>query len=145
MSDRTARATVEEMIRVTLANSAELMGSVYAPDVVIEIPFAPPGMPTRYEGLAGLQQRWASVQEHRSFTDIDEITIHETPDPERVIAEYRVHGVIIATGATFALRFLMITTVRDGLIVESRDFSDVIGAARAYGRLPQLAEMLSQG
>jgi ketosteroid isomerase-like protein len=138
-----ARAVIEELIRVTLANSADELASVFAPDVVIDLPFAPPGMPTRHIGLAGLQTRWAAVQETRRFTAVDELTIHETPDPELVITEFRIHGVHTPTGNEFTQRFLMVTTVRDGRIVASRDYSDHVAAAKAYGRLPELARSLA--
>lgn len=139
-----ARDVIEEMFRIFLANSAEELASVFAPDVVIELPFAPPGNPTRYEGLTGLQERWARVQSTRHFTKFDEITIHETPDPEVVISEYRAHGVVTETGEEYTLRFLMVTTVRDGKIVASRDYSDYVAAAKAFGRLPELAASLIQ-
>jgi ketosteroid isomerase-like protein len=141
-TERTARAGIEALFRVTLANSADELAGVFAPDVVIDLPFAPPGRPTRYVGLAGLQERWAAVQQQRRFTRIDEVVIHETPDPEVVISEYRVHGE--SGGDEFALRYLMVSTVRDGTIVASRDYSDIVGAMRAYGQLPQLAAALSQ-
>lgn len=140
-----AKDVVEEFFRVTLANSAEQLATVYAPDVVIDIPFAPPGVPARYVGLAGLQERWAAVQEQRSFTSIDEVAIHETPNPEEIIVEFRVHGVVTETASEFALRFLMVVTIQNGLITASRDYSDFIAAATAYGRLPALLQALTAG
>lgn len=135
---------IEKFFQATLANSAAALASVYAPDVVIDLPFAPPGMPTRYAGLAGLRERWAAVQHERRFTSIDEVAVRETITPGVVIVEFRVHGEITATGAPFALRFLMVVTVRDGLIVASRDYGDHLASARAYGRLPALLESLSR-
>jgi ketosteroid isomerase-like protein len=140
----TARDVIDTLFRVVLANDADQLGSIYAPDVVIDIPFAPPGMPTRYVGRDGLVRRWTAAQRERRFTAIDEVAVHETPDPDEIIVEYRVHGLVTTTGKEFALRFLMVVTVRDGLIVASRDYGDHIAAAKAYDRLPALLESLGR-
>ncbi len=59
-----------------------------------------------------------------------------------VVVECELRGQMVASGKPFALRFLMLMTIRDGRIVHTRDYSDPISGARALGRLPDLLAAL---
>jgi ketosteroid isomerase-like protein len=135
----TPRETVDQLLRATLANSADDMASLYAADVVIELPFGQGGAPIRFEGRELLRERLVAAGNQRRFTGIDEVVVRDTTDPEVVVAEYRVHGES-TDGRAYALRFLMIVRVRDGLIVSSRDYGDTLAFAAAFDRLPQLLD-----
>jgi len=47
---------------------------------------------------------------------------HETVDPELAMVEYDYRGEGTETGRTFVASNVLIARVRDGLIVESRDY-----------------------
>jgi ketosteroid isomerase-like protein len=64
-----------------------------------------------------------------------------TQDPEVVIFEFRYAGVI--DGRAFTLPCIFVVRVRDGEIVESRDYVDHVGSARAFGHLPGLVAVLT--
>ncbi|MGN9907032.1 nuclear transport factor 2 family protein [Phytohabitans sp. LJ34] len=65
------------------------------------------------------------------------ITIHETADPEVIVAEFEYRGAV-GVPCVFVLR------VRDGEIVESRDYIHHLASARARGQLaPLLATLAS--
>jgi ketosteroid isomerase-like protein len=66
------------------------------------------------------------------------ITIHETADPEVIIAEFEYQGTVADTGEHFALPGIFVMRVRDGEIVSSRDYFDHLTAARIRGRLDPL-------
>ena len=65
-----------------------------------------------------------------------DIRVHETADPEVVVAEFTYRGEGFAVPCIFVLR------VRDGLIVESRDYTAHLEFARLGGRLDDLFEAL---
>jgi ketosteroid isomerase-like protein len=69
--------------------------------------------------------------------------VHQTADPEVVIFEFSYVG--SANGRPFTVPCIFVTRVRDGVIVESRDYADHVGMARAFGRLDQLAAALAAG
>jgi ketosteroid isomerase-like protein len=71
------------------------------------------------------------------------VAVHETADPEVVVAEYEIQGEMTATGEPFSVSFAMVVTVRGGHIVHSRDYTDPIAGARITGRLPELIAALS--
>jgi ketosteroid isomerase-like protein len=66
------------------------------------------------------------------------ITIHETTDPEVVIAEFEYRGTVVGTGEPFAQPGIFVLRVRDGEIVSSRDYFDHVTAAAIRGRLDDL-------
>jgi ketosteroid isomerase-like protein len=70
------------------------------------------------------------------------ITIHETADPEVIVAEFAYHGRVVETGEQFTVPCVFVMRIRDGLIVESRDYIDPIASARAWGQLESLVNAL---
>ncbi|MGW3343123.1 nuclear transport factor 2 family protein [Nonomuraea rubra] len=55
---------------------------------------------------------------------LENVVLHETTDPEVVIAEYDLHGHVLSSGQPFASTYVMVMRIRDGLIVHSRDYAD---------------------
>ncbi|MCX4974635.1 nuclear transport factor 2 family protein [Streptomyces sp. NBC_00620] len=74
-------------------------------------------------------------QLHRRATNI---TIHETTDPEVIVAEFEYQGTVAETGEPFALPGIFVLRVRDGEIISSRDYFDHVTAARVRGSLDEL-------
>jgi ketosteroid isomerase-like protein len=74
----------------------------------------------------------------------DNTRIHETRDPEVIVAEFDYAGTVIATGEPFRVPCVFVLRVRDGLIVESRDYIDHVAMARARGLLDELIEALGE-
>ncbi|TCN38702.1 ketosteroid isomerase-like protein [Kribbella orskensis] len=70
------------------------------------------------------------------------LRIHETRDPEVIVAEFDYAGTVIATGEPFTVPCVFVLRVRDGLIVESRDYIDHLAMARARGQLDELIAAL---
>jgi uncharacterized protein len=66
------------------------------------------------------------------------ITIHETTDPEVIVAEFEYQGAAADTGEPFALPGIFVLRVRNGEIVSSRDYFDHVAAARARGQFDSL-------
>ncbi|MET7336571.1 nuclear transport factor 2 family protein [Nonomuraea sp. NPDC005650] len=119
-----AKEVVARLIEVSAAGDYDAMLDLYAPDVVIEIPFAPPGVPTRSAGKEHLAARIEAVRGLWRFERADGVNLLETADPDVVVAEYTLHGSVTATGRPFASTYVMIVTVRDGLIAHSRDYGN---------------------
>lgn len=72
------------------------------------------------------------------------IVIHQTQDPEVIVAEFDYAGTAPATGETVRVPCVFVLRVRDGLIVESRDYIDHVAMARARGGLDQLIAVLRE-
>jgi uncharacterized protein len=76
------------------------------------------------------------------YRGLGNVVIHETADPEVVIVENELKGEFTATGEPFALRFVMVMTIRDGLIVHTRDYSNPVTGAQVVGSLPEFLAAL---
>jgi uncharacterized protein len=73
------------------------------------------------------------------------INIHQTIDPEVIIAEFEYQGTVAGTGEPFALPAIFVLRVRDGEIVSSRDYFDHLASARVSGQLGELiADLTAQ-
>jgi len=68
---------------------------------------------------------------------VGNVTIHETTDPEVIVAEFEYQGTTEA-GEPYALPAIFVMRVRDGEIVSSRDYHDHLASARVAGRLGDL-------
>jgi uncharacterized protein len=66
------------------------------------------------------------------------ITIHQTTDPEVIVAEFEYQGTDTDTGEPYALPGIFVLRVRNGEIVSSRDYFDHLTAARVRGQLDAL-------
>jgi hypothetical protein len=122
----------------------EDMADCYADQVVIEMPFTAGLYPSRIETTRDeLRQRFAASAAARRYERLADVRIHESADPDVVIAEYSIHGHRLADEQPFVLTIAMVITVRDGQIVHSRDYADPVTGARVLGRVPELITALS--
>jgi uncharacterized protein len=142
---RSARETVDQFLRAAVSGTPGDMADCYAPEVVIDMPFAVSALiPSRVEATREeLRARFQAGTASRRYRRLSDVTIHETGDPEVIVVEYALHGEKTASGEPFSLRFAMVVTVRNGYIVHSRDYSDPIAGARLLDRLPELLSALA--
>ncbi|MFF4877359.1 nuclear transport factor 2 family protein [Micromonospora sp. NPDC000668] len=71
-----------------------------------------------------------------------DVTIHETADPEVIVAEFAYQGRVAETGEAFTVPCVFVMRIRNGLIIESRDYIDHVASARAWGQLDSLLTAL---
>lgn len=72
------------------------------------------------------------------------MVVHETADPEVVVAEWTYDGEG-ADGRAFQVANIQVTRVRDGKILASRDYHNHFVLTEAMGRLPRLLAALGGG
>jgi hypothetical protein len=137
---RTPREVFDELIRATTSGDWASFLALYPDDAVIEIPFAPPGVPVVSDGAAMRERIKGMIDRGRpwNFDSAENVVVHETTDPEVIVAEYTLRGTIVASGAPLALSYAMVITVRDGQIVHSRDYGNPLATSAALGRLSEL-------
>jgi ketosteroid isomerase-like protein len=109
------------------------LADLYAEDVVIEQPYARPG-PGVLKGREVVRERFA----RRAALPLDlvpvNVVVHETTDPEVVVAEFDYDVTVRTTGERFRTANIITLRIRDGLIVSSRDFHDVARIQEALAR-----------
>jgi ketosteroid isomerase-like protein len=59
-----------------------------------------------------------------------------------IVAEFAYQGRVEETGEAFTVPCVLVMRIRDGLIIESRDYIDPVASARAWGQLDSLLTAL---
>ncbi|MCO5968137.1 nuclear transport factor 2 family protein [Actinoallomurus soli] len=129
------RGVYERILRAALDGSPDDYADLYATDAILEFPFAAPGLPRSLHGreeirahLRAAMGRALKIEEFRG------VVVHETTDPEVIVAEHAIVGTATASGLPCSIANLIVLTVRDGRIAHQRDYLDVLAAAAAAGR-----------
>jgi len=126
---RTTRETVELMLRTVIEGSRDDLADLYAEDVVVTNPFVMEEY-RESRGNAALRARMNGFAQYLHYSEIKNVTVHETTDPQVAIVEFTVVGTLAPTGEGFELPSINVIRVVDGLITESRDHSDGLRAAK---------------
>ena len=114
---------LERRREVLLSRDMDAFADLFAPDVVIEMPFTTEGLPTRLEGQEAIREySKQSAQLPIEIVDLRMLNVHQTADPEVVIIELETLGRIIATGEEFTVPCIQIFRIRDGRILLFRDY-----------------------
>jgi len=116
--------------------SADELAALYAEDAVHEIPFKVPGFPPRFEGREAIRAAYHAMWS-ASPVVIDRVettAMHRTADEEVCVVEQTAHGHVGTAGPTaptFSVPSLLVLRVRNGLIIQCRDYMDGLAIAKA--------------
>jgi uncharacterized protein (TIGR02246 family) len=126
MSSATPADVLARRRQLMLNGDADGLADLFAPDAVIEFSFhGPPGTPVRLEGREVIREYSRRVlASPLRLEDYDVAELHQTQDPEVVIAEMRAKATVTTTGRSIAATSIQILRIRDGHIVLFRDFAD---------------------
>jgi ketosteroid isomerase-like protein len=126
MSSATPADVLARRRHLTLNGDADGLADLFAPDAVIEAPFAGhSGMPARLEGREAIREYSRQVMASPlRLEDYEVAELYQTQDPEVVIMEMRTKGTVTTTGRPFTATSIQILRIREGHIVLFRDFAD---------------------
>jgi ketosteroid isomerase-like protein len=123
-----AQHTVAEHLRLTAAGRTDEWVTLFAPDAVLEFPFAPVGVPRRVTGRDALFAHMSSFPETFDIEFVD-LVFHETVDPSLVIAEFRL---VLSVGCDrVSLREPTAPRSARRLVFASSDRTRTMGRSRA--------------
>lgn len=124
-----ARDVFARLVEDWLGNPAarSFPGNLLADDVVVEMPLAPTGWPTRVEGR---EQFVALSEAGRRATPLRfhacrDVIVHDTVDPTTVLVEYRLEGTVTTTGASVTAPVMALLHIHDGRIRQWREYQNV--------------------
>jgi uncharacterized protein len=126
MSHPTPAQVLERRRHLVLNQDSEGFVGLFAPDGVIELPFAGPDLPARFEGQQAIRD-FASRTTAAAFAalridDLEAVAVHHTDDPEVIIVELVTRGTLASTGCAFAATSIQVFRIRDGKILLFRDY-----------------------
>ncbi len=115
------KALIRHWLDITAMGPAEAWDGVAADDLVMRLPYAPPGVLAVMTGLAEtrdtLGHHWGTKQ---SF-DWRDVVILGTEDPELYVTTAR-SEVVLANGEPYANDYVIMTRVRGGKIIEHTEY-----------------------
>lgn len=127
-----------------LAKDLDGFADMFADDGVHELPFAPPGVPKHLQGRENIRGYFAAITSTpMQLTELRDLTIYETTDPEVILAEYEAAGIVVSTGQPYISRYIQVLRARNGKVALWRDYWNPLAGAQALGRLPQLFSVLT--
>jgi uncharacterized protein len=138
------REVFDQLIQGISDRRWQALHQLYAHDTLVEYPFALPA-PARLEGREAVQRYFTAVAQMSLELRARNIVVHQTSDPEVIIAEWDYDGLVTTTNRSFQVSNIQVTRVRDGLITASRDYHNHVVLADVLGRLPALLAALAQG
>jgi uncharacterized protein len=108
-----------------LNGDADGFADLFAPNAVIESPFAgPPGTLVRLEGREAIREYSRQVMATLRLEDFEVVKLYQAQDPEVVIVEMRTKATVTTTGRSFTATSIQILRIREGHILLFRDFAD---------------------
>lgn len=131
-SNLTPHEVFERIQRAATTGEPDL-GDLYADDAVHEWPFPIPGAPRRLSGIEQIRawrEQATGGRRRFVFDRYENVVVHDTTDPEVLIAEYDIHGHVTATNRPFVFSYILVLRVRDGRIVLLRDYLDPLAMSR---------------
>ena len=115
--------------QLELARAHDRIGQLefYAPDATIEFPFAPAGTPDRFQGREEILAMFLALDVTRGsgtrvIEDRSSLVVHESNDPEVIIAEVDLTVEFLDLAQTRQIRQVHVVRVRDDKIISHRDY-----------------------
>src|SRR5262249_46828062 len=119
----TPAQVLERRRELLLKQDVDGFVELFAPDGVIELPFAGPGMPSRLAGQQAIREfSHRTVASPLRIDDLESTAVYHTDDPEVVITEIVARGTVTGTGRTFVGTSIQVFRIREGKIVLFRDY-----------------------
>jgi ketosteroid isomerase-like protein len=138
--EETFRAMLDGAVRLQNGDRGQVdkLAEFYAKTTDVRHPMAPLG-DTPLRSREALRQHFAAAGSGGlAGFRVEDVRVHRTADPEVIIGEFTYRG-----DGGWAAPGIIVFRIRDGLIVESRDYIDHVGLARATGSIDTLCAQLT--
>jgi len=136
-----AREVFDRLITGISESRWQDLADLYAEDAVVDQPFMVPE-PGRIHGREQVRAHFLAAVGLPLELRARNVVVHETGDPEVVIAEFDYDVRNTATRRESTVANVQVLRVRDGLIVATRDYHDHLRLAATSGAAAALAATL---
>lgn len=127
--------TIRQLLALSGAMDVEGLAGLLAPDVVMELPYAPEPLPRRYDGLSEVLafQRLAAGLFSSFALEVDRVLVVD--GGRSVVAEYRSQGVAAGSGLPYRNQYVTVFDLDSGGRVRRwREFYDPAAVQAAFPR-----------
>lgn len=139
--EETFRALLDGAVRLQNGDRGQVdtLAEFYAETTDVRHPMAPLG-DTPLLSREALRQHFAAAgSSGLAGFRVENVRVHRTADPEVIIGEFTYRG-----DGGWAAPSIIVFRIRDGLIIESRDYIDHVGLARATDSINALCAQLTK-
>lgn len=141
---RTPEETFRRMIDMMLAKDMNAVADLWAPDGIAEFPFAAGSSPRVLNGREEVRAYLVHYPELMDMQEVAALTVRPTDQADTVVVEWTATGRTVATSRPYRLDYIVVLTVRDGLITRYRDYWSPLSAAAAAGDPAGLIDSLER-
>lgn len=114
--------TLRRGIQGLMDGKTEPWLAMYTDDATMEFPYAPDGAPRRLEGKAAIAEYLRDYPKQIAVRNVRRLDVRQTLDPEIVTVEMELEGKIVATNQPYAMTYVSVVRMEQGLISEYRDY-----------------------
>ena len=119
MSD--AKALIREWMQITAIGPAEAWEGKASDDLIIRLPYAPPGVTEEVRGFEAAREMLSHHWGGKKRFDWLDVVILATEDPELYVTTAR-SDVLMEGDVPYGNTYVMLTRVRNGQVVEHSEY-----------------------
>lgn len=112
---------MREWLDILASGPADAWIGRVAQDVVIRLPFAPPGVAAELSGFDHASEAMGAVWKTKRRFDWHDVVIRRTEDPELLVTTARSDAFMV-DGRHYANNYVMLTRIRDGKVREHIEY-----------------------
>jgi ketosteroid isomerase-like protein len=124
---------VKDFLGLLAAKNIEAWIELWADDGVQEMPYSPPGFPSRIEGKTSIHLHYSGLPDAYSRMAFPDLKIYPMLDPNWLLAEYRGEIDITATGHAYNNHYCALFHLRNYRIVLFKEYFNPIILSEAFG------------
>lgn len=128
-----AKALIREWMDITAMGPAEAWVGKASDDVVIRLPYAPPGVMEEVRGFEAAREMLSHHWGNKQRFDWIDVVIRATEDPELFVTTAR-SDVLMDGDVPYANDYVMFTRVREGKVVEHAEYFNPLPVLEMLGR-----------
>jgi ketosteroid isomerase-like protein len=126
---------IREWLDVVSSGPAEAWSNYATLDVVIRLPFAPPGVAKELRGMAEAIAALSAVWKAKQSFAWHDVVIRGTDDPELFVTTARSEAVL-ESGQHYANSYVILTRMRDRKVAEHVEYFNPLPVIEVFGRTP---------
>jgi ketosteroid isomerase-like protein len=108
----------------------KLSGQI-SPDLILRLPFAPPGVPDEFIGRDVAQQALSGSAQNRSPLVFESVVLLATGDPELFVATANGQATM-ASGKVYRNSYVIFVRIRDGMVIEHIEYMNPLNIIAAF-------------
>ena len=124
---------VREWLDIVATGPAEAWPARAAADVLIRLPFAPPGVANELRGLTQAVESLSVVWSAKERFTWHDVVIRKTEDPELFVITARSEA-LLRSGKHYANSYVILTRLRGGKVVEHVEYFNPLPVIEVFGR-----------